>query len=166
MPGLGQPPARTQAVIHRQEVSSWRSLPDLQVGLVPMGTVGSRQVRPQLPDSSWGLSKADTARGLSMPPCWGWPAARARQGPLRAGPGCVAGFEHRFPGSILVLVSLCRCISGAVGATGQRGQPRSNREGVSSVSGQRGQGAGGVSMWVRLERRSQWGYWWLAEGHK
>lgn len=43
------PPAHTQAVIHRQEVSSWWSLPDLQVGLVPMGTVGSRQMRPQLP---------------------------------------------------------------------------------------------------------------------
>lgn len=146
---VGQPPARTQAVIHRQEVSSWWSLPDLQMGLVPMGTVGSRQVRPQLPDSSWGLSKADTARGLSMPPCWGWPAARAS---LRAGPGCMTGFKHMFPGSILVLVSLCRCISGAVGATGQRGQPWSNREGVSSVSGQSGQGAGRVSVGVGLER--------------
>lgn len=42
------PPSHTQAVIHRQEESSWRSLPDLQVGLVPMGTAGSRQVRPRL----------------------------------------------------------------------------------------------------------------------
>lgn len=69
------PPAHTQAVIHRQEVSSWRSLPDLQVGLVPMGTVGSRQVRPQPPGSSWGLSKSGRV-GAEHTPMLG--AARVR----------------------------------------------------------------------------------------
>lgn len=67
------PPAHTQAVIHRQEVSSWWSLPDLQVGLVPMGTVGSRQVRPQLPWQFVGTEQGWQSWGLSTPPCWGQP---------------------------------------------------------------------------------------------
>lgn len=69
------PPAHTQAVIHRQEVSSWRSLPDLQGGLVPMGTVGSRQVRPQLPWQFVGAEQGWQSWGLSTSPCWRQPEA-------------------------------------------------------------------------------------------
>lgn len=66
------PPAHRQAVIHGQEVSSWRSLPDLQVGLIPMGTAGSRQVRPRLPAAAWGPGKAGgAAGGPSVPAAMG-----------------------------------------------------------------------------------------------
>lgn len=91
------PPAHTQAVIHRQELSSWWSLPDLQVGLVPMGTVGSRQVRPQLPQHLLGTEQGWQSWGTEHVPM---PGAARSQGQA----GWVAGGERLSPGSILVFV--------------------------------------------------------------
>lgn len=78
------PPAHIQAVIHRQEVSSWRSLPDLQVGLVPMGTVESRQVRPWLPPQLLGTEQGWQSRGTEHTPM---PGAARSQGQAGATQG-------------------------------------------------------------------------------
>lgn len=167
LPSLGMqqlPPAHTQAVIHRQEVSSWWSLPDLQVGLVPMGTVGSRQVKPRLPRQLLGTEQGWQSRGTEHTPTPGTACSQGQVGAMQgrsrmggSGGACV-------PGSILVLVGIYGCISRAVGATGQSGHRQSHSKGVSSMPGG-GQSAGGDSGWAGLESRSQQGYQWLAEGH-